>query len=150
MLRSAEGGSRPAIPAGLAAWAGAWAATLALAAWMLRLSPAWLVAAALGTLLWGVAARAVGRRWRWGITAALAAAVSIGAWYQFRLGDVASDWERVRFAAEERAAAELRRGLDEIFDRDTLATVQAGRAVAGARVATAALFARMEGVRLVK
>jgi len=122
-------------------------AVLALAAWMLRLSPAWLAAAAAGTLVWGVAAREVGRRWRWGIAAALAAAVSIGGWYQFRLGAVSAEWERVRFAAEERAAAELRRGLDEIFDRDTLATAQAGRAVAGARVANAALFARIEGVR---
>jgi len=34
------------------AWLGGWAAVVALAAWMLRLSPAFLVAAGVGTLLW--------------------------------------------------------------------------------------------------
>ncbi len=132
---------------GAAAWAGAWGATLTLAAWILRLSPGWLAAAALGCVVWAVAARAVGRSWRGWITAALAVAVIIGCGYQFRLGQGARDWERVRSADELRAADELRQGLDDIFDRDTLAAAQAARAAGGALGANEALFDRLEGIR---
>jgi PAS domain S-box-containing protein len=143
MLRWAEGVRRPEA----LAWVGAWGAALALAAWVVRLSPGWLLAAAAGAALWAALARGARPGLRWGAAAALAAAVSIGAAFQFRLGQGARDWERVRFEAETNAGEALGRGLDELFERDTLAAFRAGEAARGARGASAALFRRMEEIR---
>jgi signal transduction histidine kinase/HAMP domain-containing protein len=127
------------------AWLGGWAAVLALAAWMLRLSPAWLVAAGVGTLLW--AWWAPGRAGRVAAGAALAAAVSIGGAVQFRLHRIAEHWSEVRFQAEERAGAELRDGLDEVFDQGAAAVDGASAVAARAPAATVGLFRRLEEVR---
>jgi signal transduction histidine kinase len=143
MLRWAEGVRRPQA----LAWAAAWGGTLALAGWILLLTPGWLAAAAVGGILWAALARGVGPAWRWSVAASFALAVSIGAWYQLRLGEGARNWEQVRFAAETRAGAEVKKGLDDIFDRDTLAAAEAGRAVEGAKGASTALFERMEAIR---
>jgi hypothetical protein len=143
MLRWAERVRRPRA----LAWAAAWGATLALAAWILLLTPVWLAAAAVGGILWAALARDVGGRWRWSVALVLALGVSIGASFQSRLGDGARGWERVRIAAENSAGAEVKQGLDDMFDRDTLAVAEAARAAGGARGANAALFARMERIR---
>ncbi|HEX9937582.1 MAG TPA: ATP-binding protein [Longimicrobium sp.] len=127
------------------AWLGGWAAVLALAAWMLRLSPGWLVAAGVGTLLWAL--WAPGRTGRVAAGAALAAAVSIGGAVQFRLHRIAVHWDQVRFAAEERASAELRDGLDGVFDQGGDAVDGAAAVAARAPRATVGLFRRLEEVR---
>jgi signal transduction histidine kinase len=129
------------------AWAAAWGATLALAAWLLLLSPVWLAAAATGGILWAALAREVAPRWRWSVAMALALGVSIGTSFQLRLGEGARSWDRVRFAAETRVGAEVKQGLDDMFDRDTLAVAEAARAAGGVRAASTALFARMERIR---
>ena len=128
------------------AWAGAWGAVLALAAWTAGLSAGWLAAAAVGTLLWALFARA-GRSWRVGAAAALVAAVSIGGAVQFRLGQVAGDWPRVRRAAEDRAEEELRGGLNGLFDAGSRAVDSAAALAGRAPAATAGLFQRVEEAR---
>ncbi|HEX2202376.1 MAG TPA: hypothetical protein VHG91_03720, partial [Longimicrobium sp.] len=149
MADSAEGvpgGRRARVPRAAPAWAGGWGAVLALALWMQRLTPGWLAAAAAGALLWAALFRGA-RAWRWGAAAALLATVSIGAAVQFRLGAVARDWDVVRAGAEERAGAELKDALDDLFNRGFRAVDQAEAEVGGARGASAALFARLERIR---
>lgn len=141
-----SGGGTLRTPRAALAWAGGWGAVVLLALWMQRLAPGWLAAAAAGALLWAALAP-VRRGWRWGAAAALVAAVSIGAAVQFRLGAVARDWEDVRFAAEERAGAELKDALDGVFDRGAEAVDGVARAAGPARGASTALFARMERIR---
>jgi hypothetical protein len=138
--------SRRARLASAAAWAGAWAALVALALWTARLTPEWLGAAAVGAALWLAFSR-MGRAWRLGAGAALLAAVSIGAAVQFRLGEVAHDWARVKAGAEERAGAELRAELDDLFDRGFKAVDGASRVARAARGASVGLFARLEQLR---
>ncbi|HET7462656.1 MAG TPA: HAMP domain-containing protein, partial [Longimicrobium sp.] len=127
------------------AWLGGWAAVLALAAWMLRLQPGWLAAAAIGTVLWALFAP--GRAARVAAGAALAASVSIGGAVQFRLHRIAMHWSEVRFEAEERASAELRDGLDAVFDQGGDAVDGASAVAARAPRATVGLFRRLEEVR---
>ncbi|HET7229696.1 MAG TPA: ATP-binding protein [Longimicrobium sp.] len=127
------------------AWLGGWVAVLAMAAWMLRLSPGWLVAAGIGTLPWALFAP--GRAARVAAGAALAAAVSIGGAVQFRLHRIAAHWSEVRYEAEERAGAELSDQLDEVFDQGGAAVAAAANATARAPRATVGLFRRLEVVR---
>jgi signal transduction histidine kinase len=148
MLREETGSSaaRPRIaPRPVPAWIGAWAAVLALSVWMVRLSPAWLVAAGLGTLAWAL--WAPGRTRRVAAAAALAAAVSIGGAVQFRLHLIAGQWPKVRYQAEERASAELRQGLGDLFDRGGEALAGADTIAARAPRATVGLFRSLEETR---
>ncbi|HEX6746877.1 MAG TPA: ATP-binding protein [Longimicrobium sp.] len=108
-----SGPSRRIAPRPVLAWIGGWTAVLAMAAWMLRLSPVPLVVAGAGTLAWALWAD--GSRGRVAGAAALVAAVSIGGAVQFRLHRISVHWDAVRFAAEERAGAELNQGLADIF-----------------------------------
>jgi len=127
------------------AWLGGWVAVLALAAWMLRLSPAWLVVAGLGTVLW--ATFAPGRAGRVAAGAALAAAVSIGGAVQFRLHRIAAHWDAERYQTENRAGAELSEQLNGVFDQG-VAAVDAASSIAGrAPRATVGLFRRLEEAR---
>jgi len=135
----------PRLPTHALAWLGGWVAVLALAAWMLRLSPGWLVAAGVGTLLWAI--WAPGHSGRVAAGAALAAAVSIGGSVQFRLHRIAEHWTEVRFEAEERAGSELRDGLDVVFDRGGDAVDGAAAVAAGAPRATVGVFRRLEEAR---
>ncbi|HEX8904641.1 MAG TPA: hypothetical protein VF771_07350, partial [Longimicrobiaceae bacterium] len=150
----APAGVRPArrpAPRPVLAWIGGWTAVLALAAWMLRLSPAPLAVAALGTLVWALWAE--GRTWRVAAAAALVAAVSIGGAVQFRLHRIAAHWDAVRYAAEERAGAELSQGLNDVFDHggyavDSAAAIDSAAALRQ-RVprATVGYFRRLEEER---
>ncbi len=128
-------------------WAGAWAAVPFAAVWIHRLTPGWLAAAAAGVALWLLLARGVGRSWRTAVGLAFAATLSIGAFAQIRLGEVARDWSSVRAGLETRAAADLRAWLDELVTRGDSAVAGAGRAAARAARPTPALFARLEEVR---
>lgn len=127
------------------AWIGGWVAVLALSGWMVRLSPAWLVAAGLGALAWAI--WSPGRTWRVAAGAALAAAVSIGGAVQFRLHRIALHWDEVRFEAEERAGDELRQGLGDLFDRGGVALAGADTIAARAPRATVGLFRSLEEAR---
>ena len=149
MARADAGASAPGrrrvAPRPVYAWIGGWAAVLALSGWMVRLSPGWLVAAGLGALAWAL--WSPGRTWRVAAGAALAAAVSIGGAVQFRLHRIAQHWTEVRFTAEERAGAELRQGLGELFDRGGEALAGADTVAARAPRATVGLFRSLEETR---
>src|SRR3954466_3133316 len=86
------------------AWVGAWGAVLALTAWMVLLSPLWLVAAGLGAAAWTLLAP--GRRLRAAAAISLLAAVSIGGVVQFRLHRVRAHWPEVRLGADSVAGTE--------------------------------------------
>jgi two-component system nitrogen regulation sensor histidine kinase NtrY len=138
--------------AGAWAWAAGWAALLAMAAWTLRLSPAWLGAAAALAAAWALGARDAGRSWRGAVALAFALALSIGAGVQFRLREIAADWPRVRAEAEERAAADLRDGLNGMLDHAETAVT--GAAAAATRLKAepgappgGALFAELSRLR---
>ena len=135
---------RPA-PRPVPAWVGGWAAVLALAGWMVGLSPGYLVAAGVGALAWGLWAG--GRTLRLAGAAALLAGVSIGGAVQFRLHRIAERWPHVRFTTEERASAELRQGLGDLFDRGGEAVAGADSLAARAPGATVGLVRDLEDVR---
>ncbi|MDB4948009.1 MAG: putative two-component histidine kinase [Gemmatimonadetes bacterium] len=103
-------------------------AVLALAVWLQQLTPRWLVAAALLAAVWAVGARSAGRAWRAAGALAFVASLSIGAGVQFRLGEIARDWRGVRAQAEDRAAADLNDGLDDLLDRAETAVKGAAEA----------------------
>jgi two-component system nitrogen regulation sensor histidine kinase NtrY len=140
MGETVEGGQKQ--PAGQPApalrerlsWAAGWGAVLALAAWVLWLTPWWLGAAAALAAAWALGARDAGRAWRAAGALAFLAAVSIAAGVQFRLREIARDWPRVRAQAEEHAAADLRGGLDDLLDRAFTAVKGAATAATRLRV----------------
>jgi two-component system nitrogen regulation sensor histidine kinase NtrY len=116
------------------AWAAGWGAVLALAVWVLWLTPWWLAGSAALSAVWALGARGAGRAWRAAGALAFAAAVSIAAGVQFRLGEISRDWPRVRAQAEERAAADLRDGLDDLLDRADTAVKGAASAATRLKV----------------
>ncbi|MBB4635823.1 ATP-binding protein [Longimicrobium terrae] len=127
-------------------WAAAWGAVLLLALWMSRLTSGWYLGAAVCALLWLVLPR-VSRIERALVFAALAVALGLAGRTQFRLWRVASDWNRVRPAVEERAGERVNDGLNNLFDRGGQAVLGAADAAGGARVASTGLFQAMERVR---
>jgi signal transduction histidine kinase len=66
---------------------------------------------------------------------------------QFRLGEVARHWDRVRLSAEERAKEEMNADLGELVDRADTALAGTARAVAGASAAGPGVFEEMFRLR---
>jgi two-component system, NtrC family, nitrogen regulation sensor histidine kinase NtrY len=129
-----------------AAWLCAWAAVVLLSMWMLRPSIGWLAASAAAAAGWAALSRPVGR-WRAPATLALAVTVLGGAVVQFRLWQVTHRWEAVRAAAEDRAGAALRDGLNEVFDRGAEAVEAAAESAGGVTRVGAGVFDRLESLR---
>jgi two-component system, NtrC family, nitrogen regulation sensor histidine kinase NtrY len=130
-------------------WIGGWAAILALAVWMSRLAPIWLVPAAVGSAVW--TATAVMDRGRGRLPGALVLwlAFGIAGGVQLRLSQIIGEWPDLRHRVEENAAEALADALDGLVDAGQ-------RAVAGAAEAaeqepgagsSPALFQRLDELR---
>src|SRR5688500_4954048 len=98
-----------------AGWAAGWLAVLLLAAWLQRLTPGWLPAAAAAAAAWALLARSVRRPWRIAGVLAMGLAIALAARTQYQLWRVATDWGEVRFSLEVRAGERVHQGLDRIF-----------------------------------
>jgi two-component system, NtrC family, nitrogen regulation sensor histidine kinase NtrY len=139
---------RPARRFGDAAgWAAGWLALLLLAAWLQRLTPDWLPAAAVCAAAWAVLARSVRVPWRIAGALALALAVALAARTEYRLWRVANQWGDVRFAVDTVAGARVHEDLNRLFDRGGAAVLGAADLVGPRTRVNAELFRRMEEVR---
>jgi len=126
-------------------WLGAWLAILAISLWLSRLGIGWLFLAAIGAAVWTVSLR--WRRQPFGVSSAvlLWLAVGVAAGVQYRLAEIATDWEAVHVRIEDSAADALGESLDELVDRGERA-VDGAAAAAGQyrdQRPTEALFAQL-------
>jgi two-component system nitrogen regulation sensor histidine kinase NtrY len=139
---------RPVRPRGDAAgWAAGWLAVLLLAAWLQRLTPGFLPAAAVCAAAWAVLARSVPHAWRVSGAAAMALAITAAALTQYQLWRVAEHWGQVRFRVDSIAGTRVHEDLDRIFDRGGEAVLGAADLVGPRTRVDAGLFARVEEVR---
>jgi two-component system nitrogen regulation sensor histidine kinase NtrY len=130
-----------------AGWAAGWLAVLLLAAWLQRLTPGWLPAAAGAAAAWALLARSVRRPWRIAGALAMGLAIALAARTQYRLWRVATDWGEVRFSLEVRAGERVHQGLDRIFDRGGQAVLGAADLVGPRTRVNRRLFDTLEEVR---
>jgi signal transduction histidine kinase len=122
---------------------------LSLALWLLRLSVPWLVVALAATAVWIAGGRGRSTWWGTGGGAALGVAVLIAFGVQYRLHEVARNWNEVRAAVEEDAAAAIGTSLDDLVDRgeQAVAGVSEVAGTLAGEAADAAAFARLERLR---
>ncbi|HUE96487.1 MAG TPA: ATP-binding protein [Longimicrobiaceae bacterium] len=108
------------------AWIGAWTAVLSIALWLSQLSPIWLAPLVAGSAIWtfgAVRARqvqgAVGAVLLW-------AAVGVAAGVEYRLHQLATNWDGLLLEIEDSSAAALGDALDDLLsDGEHAVTVAA-------------------------